>query len=180
MSIATRSGMANQTPKQSANAAEHNFFEILRKFDRAMLVTHASGTGPRARPMAIADVSEDGSLWFITGSDTEKVDELHKDTSVLAVMQTSSLWLSVTGRAEVQRDRAHIRKIWKEAFKVWFKDADDPSIVLIRLSPTEAEYWDNSGLQGLKLALKFATAYVTGKELRGETDDVKTHAKVKL
>ena len=82
-------------------------------------------------------------------------------------------------RVLLQRDPAHIKRLWKEAFKVWFKGPDDPTIVLIRLIPTEAEYWDNSGLQGLKLALKSAAAYVTGKELR-ESGDVNTHAKVQL
>jgi general stress protein 26 len=171
--------MANLTQKQTATKAEHNYFELLRKFDRAMLVTHAPSFGLHARPMAIAETTEDGSIWFITGADTGKVDELNKDTTVLAVMQSSSQWLSVSGNAEVQRDRAHIEKVWKDAYKVWFKSKDDPNIVLIRLNPIEAEYWDSSGVQGLKLALQFATAFVTGKELRG-TDDVNQHAKVQL
>ena len=111
--------------------------------------------------------------------DSSKVDELKQDDTVLAVMQSASRWLSVTGRAALQRDPAHIKRLWKEAFKLWFKGPDDPSIVLIRLAPTEAEYWDNSGLQGLKLVLKSAAAYVTGKELR-ESGDVNTHAKVQL
>jgi len=53
---------------------------------------------------------------------------------------------------------------------------------LIRLNPTEAEYWDNSGLQGLKFALKFAAAVVSGKSLRNDeiNADPATHAKVAL
>jgi general stress protein 26 len=171
--------MANPTSNTSAVTAEHNVFEILKKFDRAMLVTHGTEHGLRARPMAIAETGDDGSLWFLTGSDTEKVDEISKDMSVMAVMQTSWIWLSVTGRAELQRDRARIRKLWKDAYKVWFKDADDPRIVLVHLVPTEAEYWDSSGVQAVKLALKMATSFVTGKQLR-DTEDVNTHAKVQL
>jgi general stress protein 26 len=168
------------TDQQSSRKAQQNFVEILHKFDRAMLVTHAPEAGFHARPMAIADTDQDGSLWFITGADTAKVDELERDAQVMAIMQSSSKWLSVVGRAEVRRDKARIDQLWKEAFRVWFSGKDDPNIVLLRLSPTEAEYWDSSGLKGLKFALQFAAAYVTGKELHGGADDVDQHAKVPL
>jgi general stress protein 26 len=179
MSIAFCDEMANQPQPSTASAAEHNFHSLLRDFDRAMLVTQTGDKTPRARPMAIADRSDDGSIWFLTGADTSKIDELKQDDTVLAVMQSAARWLSVTGHAALQRDPAHIKRLWKEAFKIWFKGPDDPNIVLIRLIPSEAEYWDNSGMQGLRMALKSAAAYVTGKELR-DSDDVNAHAKVPL
>jgi general stress protein 26 len=129
--------------------------------------------------MAIAETSDDGSIWFITGADTPKIDELEHNENILAMMQDGRQWLAVTGRAELHRDRARIHKVWKEAYRAWFDGKDDPNIVLIRLNPREAEYWDNKGLAGLKFALKFAAAYVTGNEMRGP-NDVNTHAKVPL
>ena len=79
------------------------------------------------------------------------------------------------------RDRDHVRRLWKDAYKVYFKGEDDPNIVLLRFTPEAAEYWDNSGFEGLKFALRFAKAYVTGSELQDEQrDDVKAHAKVAL
>ncbi|HKU43919.1 MAG TPA: pyridoxamine 5'-phosphate oxidase family protein [Polyangiales bacterium] len=162
--------------------AEQNFFEILKGFDTAMLVTHGSTAGLHARPMAIARAEDDGSIWFITGGDTPKVFELEKDSTILAVMQGEKKSLSVGGRAELSRDRDKIHELWKEAFRAWFKGKDDPNIVLIKMTPVEAEYWDNSGLSGLKFALKFAAAYVTGKAMShtGEDADVDEHAKVRL
>jgi general stress protein 26 len=165
--------------QESSRKAQENFLDILRRFDRAMLVTHAPA-GFHTRPMAIADTDQDGSLWFITGADTAKVDELQRDTQVMAIMQSSSKWLSVTGRAEVRRDRARIHQLWKEAFRVWFSGKDDPNIVLLRLNPTEAEYWDSSGLKGFKFALQFAAAYISGQELDSNAEDVDQHAKVPL
>jgi general stress protein 26 len=160
--------------------AEQNFFEMLKKFDNAVLVTHTDhGSSLHARPMAIAETSEDGSIWFITGSDTPKIDEIEHNPGIVAVMQQPKQWLAVTGRGEVHRDRARIHKVWKEAYRAWFDGKDDPNIVLIRLNPTAAEYWDNAGLAGVKFALKFAAAYVTGKEMRGP-NDVNTHGKVSL
>jgi general stress protein 26 len=172
--------MANA--KTTQDKAEQHLFEILKGFDQAMLVTHGATTGLHARPMAIAATEDDGSIWFITGADTPKVDELQRDSSVLAVMQQNAKTMSIGGRSEIIRDRAKIQALWKETFRAWFKGKDDPNIVLIRLNPVEAEYWDNSGLQGIKFALKFATAYVSGKPMNtdGQLDDPSAHAKVNL
>ena len=174
--------MANVKTTTPEEKAQQNFLQILKGFDQAMLVTHGSSAGIHARPMAIADTDSDGSLWFITGGDTPKVFELEKDSTILAVMQSSSKMLSVGGRAELSRDKSKIHELWKESFRVWFKGKDDPNIVLIRVNPTEAEYWDNSGAQGVKFALKFAAAYLTGQSMsrQGEDQDVNEHAKVRL
>jgi len=172
--------MANE--KTTQDKAEQHFSEVLKEFDQAMLVTHGSSVGFHARPMAIAKTEADGSIWFITGGDTSKVDELKNDAAILAVMQKGSKTMSIGGRGELSRDRAKIQELWKETFRAWFKGKDDPNIVLIRLNPTEAEYWDNSGLQGLKFVLKFAAAYVSGKSMRSDELDADpdAHAKVSL
>lgn len=168
------------TTSDSAKA-QQNFLELLRSFDQAMMITHGSESGLHARPMSIAATDPDGSIWFITGADTAKVYELQQDRTLLAVMQNSSKALSVGGKGEISRDRAKIHQVWKETFRAWFEGKDDPNIALIRLNPMEAEYWDNSGLKGVKYALKVAAAVVSGKELSHKGDgDVDVHAKVNL
>jgi len=169
-----------QAKQDDSAIAEHKFFELLRKFDNAMLVTHAGDGAPlHARPMQIAETNDDGSIWFIAAANSPKIDELTRDSHILAVLQNEKQWVSVSGRAELHSDRARIHKVWKEQFRAWFDGKDDPNIVLIRLNPTEAEYWDNKGIAGLKLLVKATAAYVTGKELNGP-NDVRTHAKVPL
>lgn len=168
-------------PTDQAQEAEEKLIELLRSFDNAMLVS--GGVEPHARPMSIAETSPDGTLWFLTGKDTQKVFEIAENTDAMAVMQSATRYISVTGRARVVDDRARIHKLWKEPMRVWFTGKDDPNIVLIALEPREAEYWDNKGFQGVRLALRFAKAYVTGDKREaaaGERDDVSTHAKVQL
>jgi general stress protein 26 len=172
--------MAN-VQSNPGDKAEKKFFEILKDFDNAMLVTHGAATGFHARPMAIADIDSDGSIWFITGEDTAKVYELEKDASLLAVMQSSRKQLAVGGRGELRRDRAKVEQIWKETFRAWFKDKNDPNIVLIRLDPIEAEYWDSSGLLGVKYALNMAKAAVSGKPLpHNDPGNKETHGKLQM
>ena len=169
-----------KSPTDPTQQAEQKFLEVLRSFDYAMLVSSGAGEQPHARPMAIAETSPDGSLWFLTGKDTHKVFELQGNTQALAVMQGESRYLSVTGHAQLVDDRDRIHKLWKEPMRVWFDGKDDPNIVLICLEPQSAEYWDDKGLQGVRLALRFAKAYVTGDSPRTDPDDVATHAKVQL
>jgi len=169
-----------KNPVETAQQAEQKFIEVLRSFDYAMLVSSGAGAEPHARPMAIAESDTDGTIWFLTGKDTQKVFEIAEHTETLAVMQSSSRYLSVTGRARIVDDRARIHKLWKEPMRVWFDGKDDPNIVLIRLEPRFAEYWDNKGFSGVRLALRFAKAYVTGDSPKQNPDDVATHAKVQL
>ena len=172
--------MAQSSSASDSAKAEQKFFELLGQFDNAVLVTHDQQSGSlHGRPMHIAETNEDGSIWFITQADSPKISELQKDTHLLAVAQKDRQWLSISGRAELHRDRARIHKVWKETYRAWFDGKDDPNILLIRLNPTEAEYWDNSGISGLKFALKFAAAYVTGREMNGP-GDVRIHGKVSL
>ncbi len=179
--MTTTNVQPTHNPQDEAKAREH-FFATLRKFDTAMMVTHGSDTGLHARPMAIADIDPDGGLWFITGLDTPKIDELERDTAILAVMQKATQMASVGGRARLSRDRAKIRELWKESFRGWFSGKDDPNIVLIRIEPMEGEYWDNSGLAGVKYTLKLAKAVITDKPLDRNRDDKDPdiHGKVKL
>jgi general stress protein 26 len=172
--------MAHSSSASDSAKAEQKFFELLGQFDNAVLVTHEKASGSlHGRPMNIAETNDDGSIWFISAADAPKISELEKDAHLLAVAQKDRQWLSISGRAELHRDRARIHKVWKETYRAWFNGKDDPNIILIRLKPTEAEYWDNSGVSGLKFALKFAAAYVTGREMHG-SGDVKVHGKVEL
>jgi len=152
----------------------------LRKFNTAMLVTHTHEGVSRARPMAVADVSDHADMWFVTRVEAPKVDEIREDQRVLVVLQSAAHFLSVSGEASMVRDQALVKKLWSESWRVWFKDADDPSISLIHVKPHEAELWDQSGTKGIKYLLRAAKAYVSGKPLAGSEVDAEQHAKVKL
>jgi general stress protein 26 len=132
----------------STQQAEQKFLEVLRSFDYAMLISGAAGEEPHARPMAIAETSPDGTLWFLTGKDTQKVFEIAENTRALAVMQGDSRYLSITGRARIVDDRAHIHALWKEPMRVWFDGKDDPNIVLICLEPAQRRVLEQQGPRG--------------------------------
>ncbi len=145
-----------------------------------MLVTHAGDEHLRARPMAIAQVEEDCRIWFITGAETGKVHEIESDTRVHIVCQNDrSAYLSLSGRADLVRDRAKVAELWQEPFRVWFpKGKDDPNIELIAVRPDEGEFWDNEGFNKIQYLFETAKAYATGKT--PEIEEGEQHGRVKL
>jgi general stress protein 26 len=151
---------------------------LMKDFDTAMLVTRAADGGLRARPLAIAESEDDGSLYFATQIDSPKVAELHQDPRVSVTMQGKTKFVSVTGTARIVRDRTLVDGMWKESWNVWFpKGKDDPELCLIEIDPHEAEYWDQSGGKGLRYLFDAAKGYVDGRT--PGTDDTQ-NAKVHL
>lgn len=186
--VAARRCMAqtNQVPASYASAgtaphSEQHFFELLHEFDTATLITRARTTGElHGRPMAVADVEEDGTLWFITKVDSTKVLEVRDDSRALVSLQSSKQYVTINGHLELVADRAKVAQIWKETYRVWFDGESDPEIVLLRFTPFDAEYWDNAGAHGIKQAFAAAKAYLQGQKLGMSDTDPEAHAKVVL
>jgi general stress protein 26 len=163
---------------QTTQLSLERVIEIARSVGTGMLVTD-SDEGFRSRPMSVAEVTDDGELWFLTSLSSPKIEELTRNPHVLVVLASSGKFLSLTGTASLERDPVKVRSLWSEAYRVWFKDERDPDLVLLRIDPSWAEYWDQSGWNGLKYAARAAKAYVKGEQLR-EVEDVRAHAKVRL
>jgi general stress protein 26 len=159
---------------------QEHFMELLHRFDTAMLVTRGrSGHFLRGRPLSVARIEEDGTLWFLTDVKSGKVAELALDSRAMAVFSNSSQFVVMNGEVEVLRDAARARELWKEPFRVWFTGPDDPSLALLRFLPEDGEYWNNAGAQGIKQAFRAAKAYIQNRQLKdGELDDPGVHGKL--
>lgn len=109
-----------------------------------MLVTKDEHGFPRARPMAMRLRAHDRALWFVTGHEAPKVHEIEHDPRVAAVCyrDRDRAWVNVTGRASLIRDVARATELWSPAMKAWFTGPDDPSLLLIRVEPQHAEYYE--------------------------------------
>lgn len=154
--------------------------KLMEGFDTAMLVTRQNDGGLHCRPLAIAEARGDGVMYFSTALDSSKVKELEHDPNVCVAMQDKRQFVSVTGRARIDRDRKLIDKLWSEAWKVWFpKGKDDPSLCILIVEPSEAQYWDIGGVEALKYVFEAARAYVTGTRPGSDADEHR-NAKVRL
>ena len=140
----------------------------------AFFVTTDVGGSLHGRPMANAEVTEAfDAIYFATQRNSGKVHELKNDAHVfLGYAAGGGLeWASITGTAAVLNDRSKIKELWSPFWKTWFDGPDDPNLVLIKVTPHHAEYWD-AGSKMVVMA-KMAISAVTGKKLNaGENEKV--------
>lgn len=180
----TISSLSPAEPLDSLDRVRHAH-ELLKEFDTVMLLTFdrnqkKMGDQPQlhARPMAVAQVDTDCSLWFVTSIDSSKVDEALTPYDGHAVGQTKSRQVSISGTFTVLRDPDQIALVWKKAYEVWFpKGPTDPRVCLLGLHPREIEFWDESGTKGLKYMIDAAKALVTGTPTKPQPGQ---HDKVRL
>ena len=168
------------TMVSATQSTTERFLEILKSFDTAILLTHAPDGSLHGRPMAFADVEADGTLWFVTRIDSPKIEELSADPRAFVTCQDSNQYATLGGTCEVSKNQRKLDEVWKESYKVWFDGKDDPRLVLLRVTPENGEYWDNSGSKGVRYAFRAVAAYVQGKTMDEKADDPTQHGKVAL
>ena len=139
--------------------------DLTEGIDFCMLTT-IDGGHLRSRPMSTQKFEFDGELWFFTDDKTHKIEEIKKDNRVCVAYSNpgENVYLSVSGAAEVVKDRAKIEELWDPILKVWFPDGvDDPSLCLLKVQVDQAEYWDAPSSKIVQL-FKMAKALATGQE----------------
>ena len=152
----------SSTP-QSAESQRAHFLSMLRQFRDGMLVTHGPDQLLHARPMHVAQVEDQGAVWLMSDLHALKVEELRRDARATVTMQDGGRFLALAGHAEVVRDADKVAALWSEPWRVWFPTGPaDPTIALLKVVPEGGEYWDSSGVKGLKYAFAAAKAYATG------------------
>lgn len=148
---------------QDREASLKKLREMIDDVEVAMLTGLAADGRLLSRPLRTMEVDADGSLWFATGHDTEKVREVeaNPEVNVAYASRDRGNYVSVAGRASIVRDRAIIESKWSPGMGIFFKDGkDDPNLCLIRVEPESAEYWDGPGTaigKGLYFALTAVT-----------------------
>jgi general stress protein 26 len=112
-----------------------------------MLTTVDASGRLNSRPMSSSKKVEfDGDVWFFTYGDTPKVHEIETKpyVNVAFTDPKSQTYVSLSGRAELVRDKAKIAELWEPELKAWFpKGLDEPDIALLKINADQAEYWDS-------------------------------------
>ena len=139
--------------------------ELTEGIDFCMLTTNDGGQ-LRSRPMSTQQFEFDGDLWFFTSDNTHKVEEIEKDDRVNVAYSKPSdnVYLSVSGRADIVKDRAKIEELWNPVHKAWFPEGlDDPTLCLLRVKVEQAEYWEGTSSTLVQL-FGMVKAIATGEE----------------
>jgi len=119
--------------------------EKIKDIRIAMLTTVEPDGTLRSRPMVTQETEFDGDLWFFTQASAPKVEEVqqHQQVNLSYEKPSDDLFVSVSGTAQLVRDRKEIKKHWKPHYKTWFPNGeDDPDLALLKVTVTRAEYWN--------------------------------------
>ena len=149
--------------------------DLIHDIRIAMLTTIDPDGLPWSRPMAVQQSDPfDGTLWFFTGADSDKVPhiEARPEVGVVFAQPDDQAYVTLAGRATISNDRAKIAELWSEPLRAWFTDGpDDPQIRLIQVDLDRAEYWDSPS-SAVMYALSYVKAVVTGEPATDTGEDV--------
>jgi general stress protein 26 len=136
--------------------------ELIDTIEVAMMTTRATDGSLVSRPLQTLKLDGNGELIFFTAADSHKVDELTQEPGVnLAYADPGEQrYVSVRGRARMDRDEATIDELWSPVQKVFFPEGkDDPNLMVLRVRVVDASYWEAAG-NFIARALDFARGMI--------------------
>lgn len=163
----------------SRNDDIKKLWDLIHDVKVAMMTTAEPDGSLHSRPMATQETAFDGDLWFFTSINSAKVGEVRQNQHVnLSYADPDdNQYVSVTGRAEVVRDRGKAEQLWNPIHRAWFpKGLDDPELALLRVTVEKAEYWDSPSSAMVQL-VGFVKAMASGKRYEADPGE---HGKVNL
>ena len=119
--------------------------ELLNDIRTGILITRSLDGQLDGRPMATADVDEDGALWFFTNEFSKKVKEISWEKKVFLTYSNNAknTYVVIDGIASLSGDNEKMKQLWNPLMKVWFPEGlDDPAVSLLKVEPSRVEYWE--------------------------------------
>jgi len=151
--------------------------ELIKDIEYGMLTTSDDGY-LRSRPMAaMGNIDADAALWFFTDASSHKATEVEQQNrvNVSFAAPDKQRYVSLSGTAQLVKDRDKMQELWQPALKAWFPQGlEEPNIALLKVTVEQAEYWDAPAGWVAK-TLGFVQAVTTGE--RAKTSE---NAKVDL
>lgn len=143
----------------------------------AMLTTYNAEKGFSSRPMGTADIDNEGNIWFFTNEYSPKASEISVENTVSLTYSDvkDHTYLSIVAEASLVDDKAKMKELWNPFIEAFFPQGiDDPKLTLLKVVPTDAEYWDSSS-SSMVVLFNMLKARLTGKQY-----DEGKHGKIDL
>lgn len=139
--------------------------KLVDSIDIGMLSTFPVNSDyPHSIPMSRQEVDIEGNIWFLFSADSDTHNHLmqNKKISITFSDVNSYEFVSLNGVGEIRKDQDKIEKYWNKMMDAWFeKGKEDPNIRILKVTPTDAHYWDNK-TNKLVTFFKVAATAVTG------------------
>lgn len=155
-----------------------NLREKISSIRFAMLTTQNEDQSLSSRPMTQQQLDDNGILWFFVSDESQLVGDITRQPKINVTFAepADSIYVSITGNAEVIKYREKAHELWNPAVAAWFPNgADDPHLSLIKFTIHTAEYWDSHSNKMLQL-FAIAKAALSGHP----PTDIGKHEKIDL
>ena len=136
-------------------------WELAEKIDVCMFTTW-DGAEQQSRPLSARVRRGEHAIYFLVDEAGEKNAQLGQYPAISCTWADNGnyKYVLVSGQARLTNDRTKITELWTKADEAWWKDANDPTIRLLSVTPERGELWDSPG-KAVAL-VKMAAAIVTG------------------
>uniref|UniRef100_UPI0039A628B7 pyridoxamine 5'-phosphate oxidase family protein n=1 Tax=Nostoc piscinale TaxID=224012 RepID=UPI0039A628B7 len=84
---------------------------------------------------------------FFTSSNSHRVSEIEHNQQVNVSFSSceQQLYVSISGTAQLLKDRQKMAELWKTELETWFSQGlDQPDLALLQVNIKQADYWDSS------------------------------------
>lgn len=130
---------------------------------------------------------------FYQNSDSGKTQDIETDphVNISYLDHKSGDWVSISGTATLNKDKAKVRKHWTSALSAWFDDkkdgvhdgsAEDPRVVMLDVVPEEIRYYAQSGkvayLKDVAKATVSGSVASPGKLVIIDSDEIQLASRV--
>ncbi len=120
--------------------------EAMKELDICMMATIADSGALESRPMSNnRQIDYKGDSYFFADGSSHVVKELAVNPQLcLAYQGRKQLYISVSGRADLVRERAKMEKHWNPDIEKWFAQGlDTPGLTMIHVKADRIKYWQN-------------------------------------
>ena len=109
-----------------------------------------------SKPMTVLRHDFEGPFWFFMRDPGPQDEADFANVNLSFANPGDGHFVSISGHGQVVRDRQRIHRWWTPMAKPYFPEGPDaPDLALLRVDPTEGEFWDgpsNAVSRGLALA----------------------------
>ena len=162
------------------NTEDNENLEVIKKHIhgiRFAMLTNVQPDGSlTSKPMTTQEVDFDGNVWFFANRDSlEQLERQNANVNVAYSDPGRSVYVSMSGVAEVINDRNKIQELWNPVVEAYFPGGpEDPQVGLLCVQVTQAEYWDAPSSRIVRL-FNLVKSVITGK-----AEDAGHHEKIVL